>query len=174
MGSETELKFEVSPKDLERLKSARSLHRPNTEPFKEEDLVLVYFDTGKHRLRRKGISLRVRHSGDQRFQTVKTDGQAGPFSRGEWEHKIKGDEPDLHAARGSALTPLLTKKLKHALKPIFETRVHRTTVQLHKNGRRIEVALDQGQFRAGQKGARGPACARLCGRRCIRSRTGRS
>ena len=59
MGNETELKFQIFPKNLRRLKAARALRRSDGKPAKEEHLVSVYFDTGKHKLRRKGFSLRV-------------------------------------------------------------------------------------------------------------------
>jgi triphosphatase len=58
MGNETELKFEVSPRDLKRLKSARVLHWRDAERSQNEDIRSVYFDTPKHRLKRKGVSLR--------------------------------------------------------------------------------------------------------------------
>ena len=148
----TELKFQISPKDLRRLKAARALRRSDGKPAKEENLVSVYFDTGKHKLRRKGLSLRVRYCGHKRFQTIKTEGDI-PFSRGEWERKIHSDAPDFRAARGTALEPFLTKRLKRQLKPIFETRVHRLTVPIRENSSRIELALDEGQVRAGQKSA---------------------
>ena len=41
------------------------------------------------------------------------------FARGEWEN-VPAKEPDLDAARHTALAPLLNKKLCHALKPVFE------------------------------------------------------
>jgi triphosphatase len=68
MGTETELKFEVALQDLRKLKAAPTLHR---KPPKEENLISVYFDTPKHKLARNGVSLRVRHNGDKRLQTVK-------------------------------------------------------------------------------------------------------
>ena len=40
------------------------------------------------------------------------------------------------------LAPLLTKKLKRRLNPIFETRVRRTSVAVCMNGSRIEEAPD--------------------------------
>ena len=61
--------------------------------------------------------------------------------------------PNLRQARNTALEPLLTKKLKRRLKPVFETHIHRTSVPVRKNGTRIEVALDEGQVRAGQRSA---------------------
>lgn len=151
MGIETELKLEVSPSDLGKLKTARTLRRRDGMPAKEAYLVSIYFDTNKHELETKGVSLRVRQSGDKRVQTIKTTATDVPFSRSEWEHKIDSDEPDFRVARGTALAPMLTKRLKRRLRPIFETRILRTTVPLQKNGSRIEMALDEGQVRAGQK-----------------------
>jgi triphosphatase len=150
MGTETELKFEVAPQDLRKLKAAPALHR---KPAKEENLISVYFDTPKHKLARNGVSLRVRHNGDKRLQTVKFEGIDGSFRRGEWECEIKGNVPNLRTAPGTALAPLLTKKLRRRLKPIFATRVHRTSIPVSKNRSRIEVALDEGQVRAGRLSA---------------------
>jgi triphosphatase len=150
MGNEIELKFEVAPRELRKLKAARVLRR---KPPKEENLLSVYFDTPKHKLARNGVSLRVRHNGAKRLQTIKSGGSNGSFRRGEWEQVIKGDVPNLRKARDTALEPLLTKKLKRRLKPIFETHIHRTSVPVRKNGTRIEVALDEGQVRAGRRSA---------------------
>ena len=93
MGTETELKFEVSPTDLGKLKTARTLRRRDGRPAKEEYLVSIYFDTDKHELRTNGVSLRVRQSGDKRVQTIKTAATGVPFSRSEWEHKIDALQP---------------------------------------------------------------------------------
>ena len=150
MGNEIELKFEVASQDLRKLRAARTLRR---KPFKEESLVSVYFDTRKHKLARNDVTLRVRHKGAKRLQTIKSGGSDSSFRRGEWEQEIKGDVPDLRKARDTALAPLLTKKLKRRLKPVFETHIHRTSVPVRKNGTRIEVALDEGQVRAGRRSA---------------------
>ena len=95
MGTETELKFEVAPQDLRRLKAAPALRR---KPPKEENLISVYFDTPKHKLARNGVSLRVRHNGDKRLQTVKSEGSGGSFRRGEWEREIRGNVPSFRKA----------------------------------------------------------------------------
>jgi len=149
MGDETELKFEVAPQDLQKLKAARI---PNRGTPKEKNLVSVYFDSPKHKLARNGVSLRVRHNSNKRIQTVKAGGRDGSITRGEWQHEIKGDIPDLRKAHGTPLSPLLTKKLKRKL-PLFETRIHRASIPIRKNGSRIEVALDNGQIRAGWQSA---------------------
>jgi len=150
MRKEIELKFEVTPQDLRKLRGARVLRR---KPLKEEDLVSVYFDTPKHKLARNDVTLRVRHNGAKCLQTIKSGGLAGSFRRGEWEHETKGDVPNLRKARDTALAPLLTKKLKRGLKPVFETHIHRTSVPVRKNGTLIEVALDEGRVRAGRRSA---------------------
>jgi triphosphatase len=150
MRKETELKFEVTPRDLRKLRAARALQR---RPLKEENLVSVYFDTPNHTLARNDVTLRVRHNGDKRLQTVKSGGLVNSFRRGEWEHQIRGDVPNLRKAQDTALAALLTKKLKRTLKPIFETRIHRTSVPVRRNRSRIEVVLDEGQVRAGRQSA---------------------
>ena len=117
MGIETELKFEVAPQDLRKLKASLVMSR---KPSTEENLLSVYFDTPDHKLSRNGVSLRVRHKGDKRLQTVKFEGFDGSFRRGEWESEIKGDVPNLRKARGTALDPLLTGRLKRRLRPSFQ------------------------------------------------------
>jgi triphosphatase len=150
MGKEIELKLEVPPQELRRLKRWRVLSRKR--PGKQ-DIASVYFDTPKHKLGRNGISLRIRRNGKKRLQTIKSQGADGPFRRGEWENEIKGDVPDLRKVQGTALEPLLTKKLKHKLMAVFETRVRRTIRPVRRNGSRIEVALDSGEIRAGRRSA---------------------
>lgn len=112
---EIELKLEV-PKDcagrLERLpflKSATSAHA--------ETLRSVYFDTDKQKLRKNGLSLRVRSDHGHYRQTIKQGrgGTVGLFERGEWETELAGRQPDLDAAQGSGLRPFLSKKLRHAV-----------------------------------------------------------
>jgi triphosphatase len=150
MRKEIELKFEVTPRDLRKLRAARVLRR---KPLTEENLVSVYFDTPKHKLATNDVTLRVRHNGAKCLQTIKSGGLAGSFRRGEWEHETKGYVPNLRKTRDTALAPLLTKKLKRRLEPVFETHIHRTSVPVRKNGTLIEVALDEGQVRAGRQSA---------------------
>jgi triphosphatase len=153
MGQEIELKLEVPTGAIEHLKRLRGLR--GHARARETDLVSVYFDTAKHKLRRAGMSLRVRHIGDKRVQTVKANGAgvAGLFNRNEWEKRIAGDTPDLRAVRRTALGEVMTDKVARALKPVFETRVHRTVVPLHNGASRIELTFDQGEVRFAGKSA---------------------
>ena len=80
MDKEIELKLEVPPQELRRLKGWRVLSRKAPG---EQDLSSVYFDTPKHKLGRNGISLRIRSNGRKRLQTIKSQGAGGSFRRGE-------------------------------------------------------------------------------------------
>lgn len=149
MGIETEIKFEVSPGDLQKLAASRSLRPSGGSLVEHRHLVSTYFDTPSHLLKRNGISLRVRHAGKKRIQTIKTAANGVAVERGEWEQRIGGDEPDLRAARGTPLQRLLSRKLKRDLGAVFSTHIHRTTVPLRPGNSRIELALDEGHIRAG-------------------------
>jgi inorganic triphosphatase YgiF len=155
MGIESEVKFEASTRDLRKLAAARILRRSDGQLPRHKYLVSTYFDTPKLLLRKNGVSLRVRQTGKKRVQTIKTvNGGISP-GRGEWEHRLQGDEPDLRAARGTALQPLLSGKLKRELKrdlePVFATHVQRTFLPLRSGNSQIELALDEGHVRAGRK-----------------------
>jgi inorganic triphosphatase YgiF len=151
MGIESEVRFEASTRDLRKLAAARILRRSDGELPRHKYLVSTYFDTPRLLLRKNGVSLRVRQAGKKRVQTIKSLNSGISLSRGEWEHKLQGDEPDLRAARGTALEPLLSGKLKRDLEPIFATHVQRTFLPLRSGNSQIELALDEGHIRAGQK-----------------------
>jgi inorganic triphosphatase YgiF len=150
MGKEIELKLRMTPQDLRKLKKTERLFPRTSGTSKGTDLLSVYFDTPKYSLNRAGISLRVRHIGRTRVQTIKTKGSGIPFSRGEWEYAIDGDTPNLRIAKDTPLASLLNKKLEQALMPVFTTAVQRIAVPFHENGSLIEIALDDGVVRAGR------------------------
>jgi CYTH domain len=122
--AEIELKLELENADLRTLANSPVL---KGAPTTAKELVSVYFDTPKWRLRKHGFTLRVRRDGNHQVQTVKREraGNGAALSRDEWECNVEGGRPDLDAARGTALKPLLTKKARRALKPVlrpgFET-----------------------------------------------------
>jgi inorganic triphosphatase YgiF len=149
MGIETEIKFEVSPGDLQKLAVSRSLQPSDGQLVRHRHLISTYFDTPKHTLKRHGISLRVRQAGKKRIQTIKTAPNGVTVERGEWEKRIDGNEPDLRAARGTPLHRLISKRLRRKLDAVFATHVHRTLVPLRPGNSRVELALDEGHIRAG-------------------------
>jgi triphosphatase len=148
---ELELKLEVPIHSLHRLSRSSLLQAARKRPSKPATLVSVYFDTDKLRLRNKGVSLRVRRVGRRHVQTIKQEtGDSGAlFARNEWEHDIGGNQPDLDAAQDTALGPLLNKKLRRGLKPVFETRVRRTIYPISQDGSEIELTIDRGKVQAG-------------------------
>jgi triphosphatase len=81
---EIELKLEVSASQIGRLDRLPLLK--GVKPNKSSTLRSVYFDTAKRKLRRRGLSLRVRRQDGRHVQTVKQQRgrSAGLFERDEW------------------------------------------------------------------------------------------
>ncbi|WP_348641969.1 inorganic triphosphatase [Mesorhizobium sp. B2-4-19] len=150
MMQETELKLELSRS------GAGTLLKKN--PFGSSPTVLqqrsIYFDTPGWDLSKRGLSLRIRQSGNERIQTVKAgDGAAaGSFTREEWERPVAGDTPilddpeirDLLAGAGPKLAPL------------FEVHVKRRSWNVMDGDAAIEVSLDLGKVVAADREA--PLC----------------
>ena len=59
MGIETEIKFEVSPADLQKLAASRSLRPSDGQLAEHRHMVSTYFDTPNHLLKRHGIRMSV-------------------------------------------------------------------------------------------------------------------
>ena len=144
---EIELKFAASAKALRLMQRRLPAKTQNTKP---KTLVSVYFDTDKLKLHKRGLSLRVRRDGKHRLQTIKA-GDGRGVVRGEWEHEITSDGPELKAARGSPAYELLAKKkVRRALKPVFETRVTRVAHPVEAGDSVVEIAFDQGEIDTGR------------------------
>ena len=145
--SELEIKLELPPTSVGRLKKIPLLHALKAPKRATE--VSVYFDTDKHKLRKNGLMLRVRRIGKRYVQTIKANGTAGLFERSEWESEITDGEPDLSLVRNTPLKPLMNGKLCRQLKPMFATRVNRTVHALAKRAHVIELAIDRGKIDTG-------------------------
>ena len=153
---EIEIKLELSPAILPRLKKIPLLRARKGGATRRSAEVSVYFDTDKHKLRKKGLMLRVRRIGNRYIQTIKATGKSGLFERDEWESGIASAQPDLDLARGTALEALVGRKLRRRLKPMFETRVARTVYPLSSSTGEIEFTVDRGTIAAGDRSA--PLC----------------
>jgi triphosphatase len=142
---EIELKLEVPPGAIGRVDRLPVLK--GVKPDKAQTLVSVYYDTDKQTLRKCGLSLRVRRQHGRYVQTIKQNSgaSAGIFRRSEWECDVDSIEPDLEAARGTALEPLLDKKLRRDLKPLFQTRVRRQIYPIRRGDSQIEFTVDKGK-----------------------------
>src|SRR5262249_4694564 len=63
-----------------------------------------------------------------------------------------GQQPDLSLAKGTALEPLMTKKFRRGLKPLFETRVRRTVYPIgYDNNAIATLAVDRGTIDTGMR-----------------------
>jgi inorganic triphosphatase YgiF len=148
MGVEIELKFRVPARGLQSLAKGQ-IPGGRTEAREESQQVSTYFDTAKHKLKRHGLSLRVRHKGGKYIQTIKSAAGAS-FGRGEWETEIEGNTPDFGKVDGTPLQQLASEKGLRRLKPIFETSVHRVIVPVRTRRSEIELAVDRGSLIAGR------------------------
>ena len=162
---ETELKLALPGADpatlLARLKRVPVLARRKSTTL---HLHNIYFDTPELVLRQQRIALRLRRVGDeakpQWLQTLKTAGRADSAlsQRGEWETPV----PDAHLSlKALRKTPWADMDgdgtIFRALSPVFETNFERTVwLVRRRDASVVEVALDIGQVRAGERTA--PLC----------------
>src|SRR5262249_4794949 len=145
---ELELKFEVPASSLPTLSRGSLLRGTHSSGRKSTNLVSVYFDTKKLKLRRKALSLRIRRVGRRIVQTVKQETRAATFIRNEWEHDIGARHPDLKVVQDTPLGPLLSKEQRRGLMPVFETRVRRKVIQLQCGGSKIELCIHKREIEA--------------------------
>lgn len=152
MSDEVELKFDVEPASVARLRAAPALAAAEARSEHSESL---YFDTADGALRGAGVSLRVRRSGGRIVQAAKRkkSNPAGLFVREEWEAEVSRFALDLGAFRPGPVRRLLGKVDRGALKPVVRTRFTRTAWQVRHLGSRIEVVLDEGTVAAGGRKA---------------------
>ncbi|WP_311270285.1 CHAD domain-containing protein [Sphingobium sp. WCS2017Hpa-17] len=147
MQPEIELKLELSAQAAEIFAQWPPLQALDGETA---TLHATYFDTPDHRLARQGMSLRIRRSGRRRIQTVKANGRggAGLFARDEWERPVRGNAPVLD--EGNPVAALLGEAVVDVV-PAFEVVVERRTWLVPQDDAMIELVLDRGVVRAGER-----------------------
>ena len=142
--TETEVKFllpEGSPAGLDGHPVFRGC---SVEPPSRE--VATYFDTADRALSRAGASFRLRCNEAGCVQTLKLRRGGGPFGRGEWEWRVKGEQPE---AGRLEETPLPAPDGE--LGAVFTAEVVRTLRRLRYEGATIEITVDEGSLRAGER-----------------------
>jgi triphosphatase len=148
---EFELKLEFNPTDLAAIEAHPLLAGLRLD---RQTLISVYYDTSDLALYKARLCLRVRNIGNGYVQTIKTmTGMAELFDRPEWEHKIKGRDPELSLAAGTPLEPVLQAGAGAGLRPLFQTGVERGVYHVTSNGSEIEIAVDRGLIEAAQRRA---------------------
>ncbi|MBZ0104849.1 MAG: CHAD domain-containing protein [Sulfuricella denitrificans] len=160
MAIEIELKLLINPADMPALRRHSLLKTHATGKARSRKLLSIYFDTPDLHLRQQRVALRVRRIGARWVQTVKGGGgvRAGLHQRGEWEDEVVHDRPDLTKITDPSLLKLFSSAaVRDRLQAVFTTEFKRTTWQLHwDNGDAVELALDQGEVKSGDKSA--PVC----------------
>ncbi len=161
---ETELKLVVTASHLEKIVSQGIMRELARGQLVEQQLLSQYFDTAGGKLRRKGLTLRVRHEGGHALQTLKRvlDGAArsGAMARCEWQTEVDEMRPDpRELARVDTLPRKLRKVLSHLrgadnLTEQFLVEVARKTLMLEIAGSAVEMALDNGKVIAGDESSR--------------------
>ena len=154
MQRELELKVELSKSDVERLGGELPGGELGIGPPTRKKLRSIYFDTPQHDLHAAGISLRLRRQNGGWLQTVKADEQVdgGVSNPIELEAPVDREEPDLAKIADKKIKRAVKKAAKGTtLKPIFETIVQRTTRTIKAHGSEIELAVDDGEVRAGDE-----------------------
>lgn len=136
---EVELKLLCEPADAEALLAAAPAGAEETR-----ELVSVYFDTEDRTLQKAGVSLRVRDGSGRHVQTLK---RGEGLARAEVEAEVPSFAPD---PKMKALKPLLKDAADPALKPLFSVAVTRRQRLVEYAGATIEMALDDGEVRAGR------------------------
>lgn len=136
------MRFELAPDAAARLREQLTEKRSP----RADVLTSVYYDTDKLALYEDGLSLRVRKNGGsaQHLQLVEFPNGATHYApdRVEWEEIVHGERPDFSLANGHAYPPALGPKIRHALKPVFRTRVNRTSHLVSRGGAEISVTID--------------------------------
>ncbi len=151
MPQEIELKFIVNPAALDNLRTTlNSLESEHSEP---RQLLNIYYETADKTLRRHDMGLRIRGTDGRYEMTMKTAGRVTGGLHQRSEYNVDLDKPELDLALLPAevwpegVTPAA---LQEALKPLFSTHFAREKWVVTHRGSRIELALDQGEVKAGE------------------------
>ncbi|GAB4534540.1 MAG: inorganic triphosphatase [Parvularculaceae bacterium] len=145
---EIELKLRVAPEALPRLRRSRMLHRMLGGARSRERLIATYFDTPDERLRKMGVSLRLREENGALVQTVKRKRRNGgaALARDEFEAPIADAAEWPKPAPDRKADAAIRKAHKRGeLQPQFVIDVRRRAGEIRcEDGARIELAVDQG------------------------------
>jgi len=147
---EIELKLALPQQQVDAFR--KRMARRRSTPVQQE-LITRYFDTADFSLSAQGVALRVRRVGRRWLQTLKTEGerQGGLSRRAEYEMPVGRGSPDWRRFPAEALA-WVPEALRAQLVPAFETRFNRTAWLIKgRGGAQIEVALDVGEVRAGER-----------------------
>jgi len=151
---EVEIKLRLSPEGAGKVKRSAALRSLARGRGRTRRLLSVYFDTPRYELRAAGAALRIRHLGKRRIQTIKLpiSGQTGLQTLRQIESDVRSDVPDLtQISDEDVKTWLQAQGVAGALASVFTTELKRTVWPIVLHESEIEVALDLGEVRAGER-----------------------
>ncbi|TDH38783.1 CYTH and CHAD domain-containing protein [Pseudohoeflea suaedae] len=151
--SEIELKFMVEEgRGRPVWNRAIELGYAHAEPSVRQ-LESIYYDTPDKRLRKAGISLRIRRDGDRWLQTVKYKRRlnAGLSRAEEFEVEVPGKTVELLAIPDDKARRKVRSKIgDDPVEPVCWTMINRRADKIHlDDGSVVELALDTGLISAG-------------------------
>lgn len=146
---EIELKLEVAPDDVSRLREHALFCEPDADGPAARRLHSVYFDTPDLDLHAAGLVLRVRREEERCVQTLKSTerGKCGLFVRSEWESEVAGAEPDLSVLPDAVRTRVERVVGDAPLAAVVETDVERTRRRVRWRSSEVFADLDVGVLR---------------------------
>jgi len=154
MGDEYELKLELTPEQVTSLSRSSLLRSLTCERAAAQRLFSTYFDTPARKLREREMALRVRRMGRRHVQTLKVpaNGTSGLQHFKEFECEIKGERPQLSSITEKRLRSFIDReKLADSVAPVFVTDFARRRLRLELGETTIELALDRGEIRSGDR-----------------------
>lgn len=147
MSREIELKLELDPDNLPLIRQDPLF--AHSESY-SADQVTLYYDTPETKLKKHGLTLRVRSAGGRFIQTVKpiTD-SVGLIAREEIECEVRSLKPNLAVLSGHPIRALLSNGEAKRLKPLIRYDVNRTSCRTERRGGSMQLDLDHGSVTAG-------------------------
>jgi len=155
MPSEIELKLTTNPESLAKVREHPAVAVLLRGHVRRTEDVSTYYDTAAGELRKAGVALRMRRSGQRWLQTVKGAGErvGALHRRPEYEWSMPTSRID---AGKLSTTPWhdVFEATAGRLRPVFVTDVDRTALPLaFADGTRATLCLDAGEIRSGRKRA---------------------
>ncbi len=157
MTQEIELKFIVDKESVDALR--QHLNQLSGEHHEPVQLLNIYYETPDNWLRRHDMGLRIRGASGRYEMTMKIAGRVVGGLHQRPEYNIDIAQPELELERFPAeVWPQgsLPETLSAEVQPLFSTDFWREKWLVSEGKSRIEIALDLGEVRAGER--REPIC----------------
>jgi triphosphatase len=150
------IKFELAPDAAARLRDHLTEELAPKRTARSDTLTSTYYDTDNLSLYEAGVSLRLRNNGaGHHVQLVELPNGATHYApdRIEWEETVHTERPDFSLQNGHAYPPELSEKVRNALKPVFKSRVKRTSHLVSRGGSEIALIVDDYKIDTGTQSA---------------------